>query len=193
MEALGGDLLGFVFAPSKRKVTPALAKIISEAVPNIKKVGVFVDAPLTEVQNIAKECRLDYVQLCGDESPGYSRLVGYPVIKVAKVPPSGTIPDMSAYEVDYFLLDTFIAGSHGGTGKTFAWQEAGQVVKKGMGAPVLIAGGLTPDNVAKAILEAAPQGVDVSGGVETDGVKDIDKIARFIKAVRQAEKFSRRH
>jgi phosphoribosylanthranilate isomerase len=149
---------------------------------------VFVNAPLAEVQDIAKACYLDYVQLCGEESPEYCKLVGYPVIKVAKVPPSGLVPDVSEYEVDYLLLDTYIAGSHGGTGKTFAWQAAGQVIKAGLGAPVLVAGGLTPDNVAKAIVAAQPQGVDVSGGVETDGVKDTDKIARFIKAARQAER-----
>jgi phosphoribosylanthranilate isomerase len=137
------------------------------------------------VQDIVRTCRLDYVQLCGDESPEYCKAVGYPVIKVAKVPPSGIVPDMSAYKVDYLLLDTFIAGSHGGTGKTFAWQEARKAIKEGMGAPIIVAGGLTPKNVAQAIIEARPQGVDVSGGVETDGVKDIDKIAGFIKAAQE--------
>ncbi|MCE5284977.1 MAG: phosphoribosylanthranilate isomerase, partial [Pelosinus sp.] len=137
--------------------------------------------------------RLDFVQLCGDESPEYCRAVGYPVIKVAKVPPSGIVPDMSAYKVDYFLLDTFIAGSHGGTGKTFAWPEARKVIKEGMGAPIIVAGGLTPENVTEAISETRPQGVDVSGGVETDGAKDIDKIACFIKAAQEASTLLYRH
>lgn len=92
---------------------------------------------------------------------------------------------MSAYKVDYLLLDTYIPGSCGGTGKTFDWQAARQVIEKGMGAPVLVAGGLTPENVAEAIVKIRPEGVDVSGGVETDGIKDIDKIVRFIKAARK--------
>jgi phosphoribosylanthranilate isomerase len=175
-----------VFAPSKRKVAPVLAKSICQAVPNIKKVGVFVNAPLTEVQDIAKDCRLDYVQICGAESPEYCQAVGYPVIKVAKVPPSGIVPDMSAYKVDYLLLDTYISGSYGGTGTTFCWQAARKVIKDGLGAPIIVAGGLTSENVTTAILETRSQGVDVSGGVETDGEKDVDKIAKFIAAARDA-------
>lgn len=184
----GADYLGFVFAPSRRQVDPKISREIINAVPGIGKVGVFVNEDIKIVQQIADRCGLDYVQLCGDESPAYCQAVGYPVIKVAKVPPHGIVPDMKEYRVAWLLLDTYQPGSHGGTGKTFDWHTAGQCIASGMPAPVIVAGGLQADNVGEAIRQARPQGVDVSGGVETDGKKDIAKIAAFIKAARAAER-----
>jgi phosphoribosylanthranilate isomerase len=178
------DLIGFVFAPSRRRIHHEAAKAITTVVSNIGKVGVFVNAPLTEVQAIAQYCRLDFIQLAGDESPEYCAQLGYPVIKTIRIPPDGMLPDLNSYHtVAWLLFDTFVAGSYGGTGQIFDWRQIVGIQAK-LNIPVMIAGGLTPDNVGEAIRQAAPQGVDVSGGVETDGQKDTRKIACFTKAVR---------
>ncbi|WP_371381583.1 phosphoribosylanthranilate isomerase [Sporomusa aerivorans] len=181
---LGADLLGFVFAESKRQITPALCRNISRQVAGIGKVGVFVNMPLAEVQAIARECHLDYVQLHGDESPEYCRQVGYPVIKAYKIRAGFNLTDCSGYQTAWSLFDSFSAGQQGGTGKVFDWQAAKELVRQAP-RPLLVAGGLTPDNVAQAIGLLRPDGVDVSGGVETNGRKDIDKIKRFITAVKE--------
>jgi phosphoribosylanthranilate isomerase len=180
-------LLGFVFASSKRQITLKQAKEISRQVTGIKKVGVFVNAPLTEVQKIACECCLDYVQLHGDESPEYCRQVGYPVIKAFRIRPGFSVKDFSGYKPVLTLFDSFSAGQQGGTGTSFDWQQAQQLVQQAP-KPLIAAGGLTPDNVVQAIKILKPDGVDVSGGVETNGVKDFMKIERFIAAVRGVER-----
>ena len=151
-------------------------------------MGVFVNAPLNEVQAIARECRLDYVQLHGDESPAYCRQVGYPVIKVFKIRPGFSLTDCTGYQPAWTLFDTFAAGQQGGTGVAFDWQAAAELVRQAP-RPLLVAGGLTADNVAQAIRLLKPDGVDVSGGVETNGIKDTDKIKRFITAVQEGRKF----
>lgn len=183
----GADFIGFVFAPSKRIITPDKAKEIGEKVPGLQKVGVFVNAPLSEIREIAKRCRLDYIQLSGDESPEYCRQVGLPVMKTVKVPPNGVVPAMDEYPAEWLLLDTYIPGSYGGTGQTFDWRQAGAAIAK-FTKPALVAGGLTPENVGDAVRQAGPQGVDVSGGVETNGQKDLEKIIRFIQSARAAER-----
>ena len=182
----GADLLGFVFASSKRQITLAQAQRISRQVSGIAKVGVFVNAPLHEVQAVARECRLDYVQLHGDESPEYCSEVGYPVIKAFRISPEFRVTAFAGYQPAWTLFDSFSVGQQGGTGIAFEWQQA-QVLVQQAPRPLLAAGGLTPDNVAEAIQVLKPDGVDVSGGVETNGVKDIAKIERFIAAVRGTE------
>lgn len=182
----GADLLGFVFAKSKRQITLKAASEISCQVTGIKKVGVFVNAPLNEVQMTARECCLDFVQLHGDESPEYCREVGIPVIKAFRIRPDFSIAEFAGYQTAWTLFDSFNAGQHGGTGMVFDWQQARQLMKQ-VPRPLLAAGGLTVDNVAEAIAILKPDGVDVSGGVETNGVKDTVKIKRFIAAVRGAE------
>ncbi|WP_236614603.1 phosphoribosylanthranilate isomerase [Sporomusa ovata] len=182
----GADLLGMVFAPSKRRITVEQAQKISRQVSGIKKVGVFVNAPLSEVQSVARECWLDYVQLHGDESPEYCSQVGYPVIKAFRISHEFSVTAFAGYQPAWTLFDSFSAGQQGGTGIAFDWQQA-QVLVQQAPRPLLAAGGLTPDNVTKAIQMLKPDGVDVSGGVETNGVKDIAKIERFIAAVRRTE------
>ncbi len=145
-------------------------------------MGVFVDAPIYEVKQIAKECRLDYVQLHGAEPPDYCRKTGYPVIKAIRVGESCTA-ELEQYDVDYFLFDSYVPGQAGGTGQSFDWPGFVQI-KKHVKLPYFVAGGLTPQNVGKAIESLAPDGVDVSGGVETDGMKDAEKIRQFIEAAR---------
>lgn len=180
---MGADLIGFVFANSKRRITPAQARKISRQVPVIKKVGVFVNAPLCEVQSIARECQLDYVQLHGDESPAYCRQIGYPVIKAFRIRPEFSATAFAGYQPAWTLFDSFSSRQQGGTGIAFDWQQA-QVLVQQAPRPLMAAGGLTADNVAEAIEILKPDGVDVSGGVETNGVKDLAKMERFITAVR---------
>ena len=194
----GADFIGLVFARSQRQVTPAQAEKIASAVKKSgntpEVVGVFVDMPAAEVNRIADFCHLDWVQLSGDESWDYCKELAKPIIKVVRIgkrqQPDGICADLAAgkktllTQKHIYLLDSHVKGRYGGTGKTFDWSLARQVAEQ---FPVIIAGGLTPENVAQAIEMAAPWGVDVSSGVETGGVKDIGKIRAFIEAVRRAD------
>ena len=183
----GVDLLGFVFAASKRQISVETAAHIAGQTNGIDRVGVFVNQPLAEVKEIAERCRLDYVQLHGDETPEYCRAVGRPVIKAFRVGSGGNIGQIDDYQVDWVLLDSFVPGQAGGTGTTFDWRQT-QAITSQIRQPFLVAGGLGPDNVQEAIRILRPAGVDVSGGVETDGVKDTEKIRRFITAAKEAGK-----
>lgn len=181
----GADLIGFVFADSKRKIDVATAATISAAVKGPGKVGVFVNQPLSEVLEIADRCHLDYLQLHGEESPEYCLALNRPVIKACRVRQDFTPATIADYPAGYLLLDSFVPGQPGGTGIPFDWHA----VSLRIGRPrqkFLIAGGLTPENVSEAIRILNPDGVDVSGGVETDGVKDSGKIRRFIAAAQSA-------
>ena len=193
----GADFIGLVFAPSKRQVTPTQACEIASAVKKssdaTKVVGVFVNAPASQVNEIADFCALDCVQLSGDESWEYCREVVEPVIKAIRVgqqSPAELYAELSAggkllpQQRFIALLDSQVEGKYGGTGESFNWNLAQQVAKR---FPVIIAGGLDPKNVSRLIERVRPWGVDVSSGVETGGVKDIAKIKAFIEAVRKAD------
>ena len=196
----GADFIGLVFAPSKRQVTPTQACEIASAVKKssdaTKVVGVFVNAPASQVNEIADFCALDCVQLSGDESWEYCREVVEPVIKAIRIgqqSPAELYAELSAggqlLPLQRFiaLLDSQVEGKYGGTGESFNWNLAQQVAKR---FPVIIAGGLDPKNVARLIERVRPWGVDVSSGVETGGVKDIAKIGTFIEAVRKVDEKS---
>jgi len=193
----GADFIGLVFAPSKRQVSPAKACEIASAVKKsndaVKVVGVFVNAPSSQVNELADFCALDWVQLSGDESWEYCREVVRPVIKAIRIDqqsPEELYAELSTGgkllppQRFIALLDSRVEGKYGGTGESFDWKLVQQVAKR---FPVIIAGGLDPKNVAKLIERVAPWGVDVSSGVETGGVKDIAKIKAFIEAVRKAD------
>jgi phosphoribosylanthranilate isomerase len=194
----GADFIGLVFAPSRRQVTPKQAgKIVNAAKSRsdvIGTVGVFVNMPAAEVNAIADSCNLDWVQLSGDESWEYCREISRPVIKAIRIK-QGQSPEQILADLAtgakiltpkkcLYLLDSELKGRYGGTGTTFDWNLARQAAEQ---FPVIIAGGLTPENVAEVIKMVAPLGVDVSSGVETDGVKDIAKIKALIEAVRKAD------
>jgi phosphoribosylanthranilate isomerase len=193
----GADFIGLVFAPSQRQISPAQAREIASAVKKssdaTKVVGVFVNAPSSQVNELADFCALDLIQLSGDESWEYCREVVRPVIKAIRIDqqsPKELYSELSAgskllsSKGFIALLDSRVEGKYGGTGESFNWNLAQEVAKR---FPVIIAGGLDPKNVAKLIERVAPWGVDVSSGVETTGVKDIAKIKAFIEAVRKAD------
>ena len=193
----GADFIGLVFAPSRRQITPAKACEIASAAKKsgdiTKVVGVFVNAPSSQVNETADFCGLDWVQLSGDESWEYCCEVVKPVIKAIRIgrqSPEELCAELAAGDkllpAQRFiaLLDSQVKGKYGGTGETFDWNLARQVAN---GFPVIVAGGLDPENVAQVIETVAPWGVDVSSGVETGGIKDMAKIMAFVEAIRKAD------
>ena len=194
----GASLLGFVFVPGVRRrieISDA-ARIIREV--RLKRgadcpriVGLFANQPLSEVNSIVKSCDLDFAQLCGDEPPDFWDNVDAWVIRQVKVDdaqPRKQAIDTALRQVDEVvdrihltLLDKQMKGALGGTGHTFDWDIAHEIAKR---HPVFLAGGLSPTNVRQAIETVQPWGVDVSSGVETDGIKDTVKIAAFAQMVR---------
>lgn len=177
----GADALGFVFHDkSPRAVTPEKAAAIVAALPPfVQTVGLFVNADISFVNATAASCRLDLVQLHGDESPAFCRQVDRRVIKAFRVKDISSLEPMGGYRVAGFLLDAWTPDAYGGTGQTFNWEVA-----KGAGVfgPVILAGGLSPDNVAQAVAAVAPYAVDVSSGVESaPGKKDAEKVREFIR------------
>jgi len=178
----GADLLGFHFCSSPRRVTPEEAKAIVDAIdvrPRI--VGVFIDQDPEEVRQIAEFVGLDMLQLHGSEAPGFE--AGRPVMKVIKVR-DGIVPDASAWP-DPIMLDSWSSDQRGGTGRTWRWDAARELIKR---RRVFVAGGLEPGNVGTVVNDFKPFGVDVSSGVESKlRVKDPEKIRAFIRAVRLAE------
>ena len=197
----GADFLGFNFVEGvRRQLQPAEGSQIiydfriafdGDSMPGI--VGLFANQDADFINDIIYRCGLDYVQLCGDEPPAMWSELAAPVMRQVKVredlPRSEAVALTShqvaeALEAGHLaLMDKHKPGALGGTGITFDWAIARQVARD---KSVLVAGGLNPDNVAEAISVAAPWGVDVSSGVETDGVKDPRKIRAFAAAVRAA-------
>jgi phosphoribosylanthranilate isomerase len=184
----GADLIGFVFAPVRRYVAPETAAAIAREVPaSVKKVGLFVNAPSDTVRSIVEQCGLDYAQLCGDETPEFCRALGLPVVRSLRVRGPDIVDEVERFapHVSWCILDGFQPNAYGGTGTSFDWRLAQTIARQ---YPIMVAGGLTPETVGEAIRLVAPLGVDVSSGVETDGAKDVLKIARFIAAARAAER-----
>ena len=193
----GADFIGLVLAPSKRQVSPAQAREIADAVKKssaaTKVVGVFVNAPVFQINEIADFCALDVIQLNGNESWEDCREIANPVIKAIRIgrqSPEDICAELSAasgllaQRRFVTLLDSEVEGKYGGTGESFNWGLAQEVARK---FPVIIAGGLDPHNVAILIKRVSPWGVDVSTGVESNGLKDASKIRAFVKAVRSTQ------
>ena len=196
----GADFLGFVFVPGvRRQLSEQRARVIIQEYRRLhgsdgpRLVGLFANQPLKDVNRVIKRCGLDLAQLCGDEPPEYWERVTAPVIKQIKVR-DGERRDEAVAEVlsraeevasrgHIAMLDKHEAGHLGGTGRTFDWSIAREVAER---FDLLLAGGLSPENVGRAIATANPWGVDVSSGVETDEVKDPKKIIEFAQQVRRA-------
>jgi phosphoribosylanthranilate isomerase len=211
------DLLGFIFTRSKRQVSIEQAKALIAQVPNkIGKVGVFIDEPADQIAMIVEACGLTAVQIYreptaadralgvqllpalrmrSESSPGLAGNSPSPLPDIS-LPLAGNSPSTLAGEGrdggfpdfqdgDHPLLDTYVPDSVGGTGQSWDWAQAESVARR---YPVIVSGGLNPDNVGRAIRQLKPWGVDVCSGVEqSPGAKDLDKLERFVRAVRRAD------
>jgi phosphoribosylanthranilate isomerase len=182
----GADALGFVFyPPSPRNVSAAhAAKIIASLPPLVARVGVFVDPNAAQVQQIIDECGIDTLQFHGEEKPEFCRQFRLKVIKGFRIRDDVSLMATAPYSDVTWLLDSYVPGLPGGTGARFNWELA---LKTARQHTVILAGGLTPENVAHAIRAVRPYGVDVSSGVESaPGQKDSMKVSAFINAARRA-------
>ena len=191
--AAGADAIGLVFAKkSSRFVAPATAARIAQAAgARVAKVGVFVDAPAKEVLRTAQSCDLDSLQLHGKETPAYCKSLrskfNGSIVKALRVSRLADLKKIPRYNaaVDAVLLDAYVRGVQGGTGKKVDWKLAIQA--KRFKIPLILSGGLTPENVSPAIRRVKPNAVDVSSGVEASaGIKDPAKIRRFIRSAKAA-------
>jgi len=184
----GAHAIGLAFyAKSPRHVTPAhAAEIIRVLPPFVTTVGLFVDAGAEEVRAALTAAPVGLLQFHGDETPEFCRQFKRPYVKAVRVKPG---VDLLQYARDYhdakaLLLDNYVEGLHGGSGATFDWS----LIPRGLPLPVILSGGLTPENVMDAVCRVRPCAVDVSSGVESaKGVKDAQRIAAFIKGVRNAD------
>jgi phosphoribosylanthranilate isomerase len=204
--AYGADFVGTVFAPSRRQVTIGQAKRIAQALGKGEStplpaadpqtieaalaehrpllVGVFADQDADTINSIARECALDLVQLSGSEPWEVNEHISRPILKCMKVREGETAAHLMPHYHGgaLLLLDPHVDGTYGGTGRTLDWNVAAEVARQ---TPTVLAGGLTPHNVGEAVRAVRPWAVDVSSGVETDGVKDPEKIRAFIAAAKQ--------
>ncbi|MFA7159711.1 MAG: phosphoribosylanthranilate isomerase [Kiritimatiellia bacterium] len=182
----GADYLGFVlYKKSPRAVLPEnLRRMVNRLGGKIRTVGVFVNEPASSVARIAADCGLDIVQLCGSEKPGSYRSVSAEIWRVIRLQDGRPQPDPAAWNAERYVLDSARAGLYGGTGMAMDWDAAAKISAQ---HKIMLAGGLTPDNVATAVRIVQPFGVDVSSGVESrPGKKDPDKIRFFIETAKHA-------
>jgi phosphoribosylanthranilate isomerase len=187
----GADALGFVFyRKSPRYIEPQVVKnIVASLPPFILTVGVFVNEEAKVVRDLMDSCGLALAQLHGGEPAGYCETLGRPVIKAIGLKDRASLLALAEYkgraQVRGFLLDAFAPDTHGGTGRTTDWTIAAELAKS---VPVILAGGLTPDNVAAAVSTVKPYAVDVSSGVEAGpGKKDHAKIRAFVEAAKRID------
>lgn len=181
----GADALGFVFAPSPRRISAARARQIIQSIgPFVTTVGVFVNESVESLDRIMSECRLSAAQLHGDETAGYTKRLGCcKVIKAFRVDEAFRLKDIAGFPADAYLFDTKVSGKYGGSGKSFDWKALSVQMSKSAGKakPVIVSGGLHPGNVRQAIHALSPYAVDVSSGVEKKpGVKDHKLLKEFI-------------
>lgn len=181
---LGPDYIGFVFAESRRKVTPQQAqRLKAELDYRIKSVGVFTNESVEFITAICDAGTIDMVQLHGNETETYllelKQKITCPIMKAVRVQNTEQIRMEANSGCDFLLLDTWKNGQYGGSGKMFDHDLIPELKK-----PFFLAGGLSSANISQAILGCTPYGVDVSSGVETDGIKDQVKMKRFIKTIR---------
>ena len=184
----GADALGFVFCGSSARCLTALAaaRIAQALPPFVAKVGLFVDSPQELITSVIDQCGLDTVQLHGTEPPEFCRRFRVKVIKAFRIQNESSLKELSDYQPDAWLLDSYVPGKLGGTGDRFNWDlacRASQVCPR-----LILAGGLNPGNVADAVRQVHPYAVDVSSGVELKpGIKDHQKLRDFIRAAKTAD------
>jgi phosphoribosylanthranilate isomerase len=192
----GADLIGLVFAPSRRRVSLEEARAICRTVRESRNppriVGLFVDAPVDEIAMIASALELDLVQLHGNEPPEVLARLGWPALKAMRLRPGESLEAACDRIAPYFsrerkplaiLLDAYHPSLLGGTGQIVDWTLAAELAAR---FPIILAGGLRPETVAEAIALVRPLGVDVSSGIERDGHKDPQLMQAFVAAARRA-------
>lgn len=192
------DFVGFVFAKSLRQIRPREAKELRRQLkPGIVPIGVFVNEEIENIVRLVKEGVIDMVQLHGEESAEYVRLLGerleevssskaalsHGIIKAVRVASRQDVKKALDFPADFLLFDTYTKGQYGGSGECFNWQ-----LLKGIERPFFLAGGLKVENIAGAALEVKPFCLDVSSGAERDGKKDEEKIRRLVETIRKIEK-----
>ncbi len=185
--AAGADALGFVFVPDSPRYIRAerAERIVAGLPPFVTSVGVFVNQALDEMLEIAARCRLQAVQLHGEESEEIARRIPLQVIKAIRVRNQESLRPVATYPAHAFLLDAYVEGKAGGPGTAFSWDLVAAVSAK---VPIILSGGLRPDSVEAAVRRIRPYAVDVSSGVEfRPGEKDPQKVREFVAAVRRAD------
>lgn len=181
------DYIGFVFSKSRRRVTAEQAHRLKEKLsPKIEAAGVFVNEPISFIAGLVEKGIIDLAQLHGDEDEAYiqslKQEVSCPIIKAVRVQSKEQIIEAQRLPCDYLLYDTYSKNAYGGTGDRFSWD----MIPKNMSMPFFLAGGINESNAPQAVKEVRPYCIDVSSGVETDGVKDKEKIKQIINIVRGA-------
>jgi phosphoribosylanthranilate isomerase len=184
----GADLLGFNFYPKSRRFIEAqgcaeITSVLKKDYPSIRLIGVFVNSPVEEINQIMSLCSLDLAQLHGDETVEMASALDGRAFKAFRGIPVD-VEQFARIEPPAFLVDASVEGFYGGSGVASDWNGAAKLARR---YPLLLAGGLNPENVARAVQQVKPWGVDVASGVETGpGHKDADKIKTFVNAVRSA-------
>lgn len=185
----GADYLGFNFYSKsvrfiEKENCAKITSVLKKEYPNIKLIGVFVNSSVDEVKNILETCSLDLAQLHGDETPEMFAQLAARAFKAFRGIPEG-IKGYERNKAPALLVDAFVKGLYGGSGVTADWSAAAELAKS---YPLLLAGGLTPENVAEAVRQVKPWGVDVASGVESaPGEKDASRMKAFVQAVRDGE------
>lgn len=183
VNALLPDYAGFVFCPGKRQVDIDRARTLCAALDShIKKVGVFVNQDRSFIEEARRECGLDVLQFHGDEAPGECVYDGCEVWKAIRVKSRASIVLAESYHTDRILFDAYCEDAYGGSGKAFNWELLRLFEDK---RRIILAGGLSPENVGEAVRIILPWAVDVSSGVETDGRKDFKKVKTIIEKTRE--------
>lgn len=183
----GADAIGFVFAPSKRKVTISEASILAKEIPStIWKIGVFVNPTKEELEAAYHQVPLDFIQLHGNETPEFVQNCDVPTIKAFSIQKEADVEYATQFNSSYYLFDAPGTDYHGGSGLSFDWE-----LMKGHRIPgdkIILAGGLHERNVQEAIERVKPFMVDVSSGVEIEGRKDSELIRTFVRTVKKGER-----
>jgi phosphoribosylanthranilate isomerase len=185
----GADAFGMIFAPSPRRIAWEEAERIAERIPeSITPVGVFVDPSRDEIERVRALFPTMLVQLSGHEPPAFATSVGGTVIKAIHIAPDASVERIqrlcNRYANALAMFDTHVDGMRGGTGVPFEWKRIASIARW---RPVMVAGGLTPENVRACVRTVRPFGVDVRTGVETDDKKDVNKVRAFVRAVRESD------
>lgn len=184
---LGADAIGFIFYnKSKRYVEPEIVKsIISELPAFVMKIGVFVNEDPQRINYIAKDIKLNSIQLHGDESPEYLSQINYPVIKAFRVDENFAFKKLSLYKNCSFLLDSFHKEEYGGTGLKFNWEKIPYEIRQ----KIILAGGISEESIEFIFNEISPYAIDVSSSIEIEsGIKDINKLKILFEKINELRK-----